>query len=976
MTARVRAQAEPTATSSERSTAAASVAPPEVSAALAEPGASLPPELLAHAQRILRSDAASVRIHDTPLAGASARALDARAYAIRPHIVFAPGAYQPQSARGQALLLHELGHLRQQAPRDPDRPLHLGRAEPHEADADRVGFTGAPATVALPQNHLALEPNTAEPPEDRRAALTALIAERGPSPAPPVEPAPRTGTLRDGTPYTILPSGNVEVRFPPAREGRLIIHDADDPADLGVAPADPHAPAKLPTVDLKATGEQAVQRETKRLVAYDTPVTAVFKPEHLETGPDGAPVGLKTLKPIAVSATTVGEGRLVQNERNVTTTGPSRVVKDTEKEKVIQGTFSFSKGPGEQRDKQFDKLERAVTIGRTVERSTARVVDATTGNIAETTTVQEAQGLTRSTRGKAQDGTYVLDNQGVGTTSQTSERVQTYRLASGREIVVSADDGKRAHLTESKKDLDNQGLEYQALDQKERKTKRGLETAGKRTRTAVYAYVPENPNDPEGPQRRVLVGASTARTGTLTLGTTTPTVTEDVAQTRRGPVAVKRETTTTDGLSGAGSLVTDRASGLRAASLSGSLQAGRSRTTKSSSGPDVPDLAARPPTGQAELARFSKKLTPNVDASLAVSDTGVRGELAASTSRGLEKLPETKRHTELFGIFCMDSVVEGTKLAGYMAEARGSLEAQRGGRGAQLAGAQAAAGVSANLQAGWLDERTLKIKIRPDPAKIPWPWVRSVTEVIEPVLDLKFKGHTFAGLELKGEARAQASREAGRGGSVSGSAFLGLRAGADIEGSLQVGRVAGSDSGSALGTIKGGLAAILGASAAFKATATLIGGKVVAGAEGSLAFPAGLQASLRAEIDAWRLAAVGANVLRKLPDAAVYVAGEARDAARATARAASDLYRHDDLARAQIAARAHEGLALPQRVALVKSLLAGHTGDDDQRAILVVLEDAARRGDLPALVAQVGDYRLRFALDGAVNARYHQLLGR
>lgn len=870
--ARIAAEAALTPTTSS-ATQGARLAPPEVSAALAEPGTSLPPELQAHAQRILRTDPASLRVLGTP-------------------------------------------------------------------------------------------------PEDRRAELAALIAERGP-PAPAREDKPRTGILGDGSQYKVLPSGNVEVTFPPARDGRLIIHDADDLADIGVAPADPSAPVKLPTVDLKPTGEQAVQRETKRLVAYNTPVVAVFKPEHLEFDKDGTPLGVKTLKPIAVTATTLGEGKLVQTERNVTTVGASRTVKETNKEKEIQGTFSFSKGPDTHREKDFDKLERAVVIGRTLERSSARVSDATTGNTAETTSSTEFSGVSTSTRGKARDGTYVLDNQATGATRQKNDRVQTFDLASGRTLVVSTDDDKDSLLTQNKKDLDNQGLEYQALLQKESKTKRGLEISGKRTRSAVYAVVPVDPKDPDGPLRRVLVGSSTARTGGFTLGKSTPRVDETLADSKRGPVAVKTEDTRTLGVSGTGSVVTDSASGLRAINLAGNLQAGSSRTLRSTRGPDVPSLGVRPPAGQAELA----KVKLGEHGNLAINDTGVRADVGGSTSRGLEKLPETKKQSELFGIFCMETIEGGTKLAGVLAEGRASAEAQRGGKGAQLAGGQVAAGVSGNFQAGWLNERTLELKIKPDPAKIPWPWVRSVVEIIEPVLDLKFKGHTFAGLELKGEARAQAGREVGRGASVSGSAFLGFRAGADIDGSLLVGRVQGGG-GSALGSVKGGLAAILGGSASFKYASTLIDGKVVTAAEGSLAFPVGLQANLRAEVDAWRLAAVGANVLRKLPDAAVYVADQAGAAARSTARAASNLYHHDDDARAQVAARAHEAMNLGQRVALVKSLLAGHTAEDDQRAILTVLEDAKRRSDLEQLVKQLGDYRLRFALDGPYNDRYHELLGR
>src|SRR5262249_37885068 len=47
-------------------------------------------------------------------AGGSARAVGALAYTVGRHVVFAPGLYDPQSARGRRLLAHELTHVIQQ----------------------------------------------------------------------------------------------------------------------------------------------------------------------------------------------------------------------------------------------------------------------------------------------------------------------------------------------------------------------------------------------------------------------------------------------------------------------------------------------------------------------------------------------------------------------------------------------------------------------------------------------------------------------------------------------------------------------------------------------------------------------------------------------------------------------------------------------------------------------------------------------
>jgi hypothetical protein len=67
---------------------------------------------LAAAQR--RIDFSSVRVHTDARAAASARALDARAYTVGPHIVFDSGEYAPGTSAGSRLLAHELSHAVQQ----------------------------------------------------------------------------------------------------------------------------------------------------------------------------------------------------------------------------------------------------------------------------------------------------------------------------------------------------------------------------------------------------------------------------------------------------------------------------------------------------------------------------------------------------------------------------------------------------------------------------------------------------------------------------------------------------------------------------------------------------------------------------------------------------------------------------------------------------------------------------------------------
>ena len=74
-------------------------------------GAALPPAVQAKMEASFGADFSAVRIHEGPRSAA----IGARAYAQGTDIHFAPGEYQPDSERGQALLGHELAHVVQQA---------------------------------------------------------------------------------------------------------------------------------------------------------------------------------------------------------------------------------------------------------------------------------------------------------------------------------------------------------------------------------------------------------------------------------------------------------------------------------------------------------------------------------------------------------------------------------------------------------------------------------------------------------------------------------------------------------------------------------------------------------------------------------------------------------------------------------------------------------------------------------------------
>lgn len=88
-------------------------APAVVHRTLAAPGRGLDAATRAFFEPALGLDLGSVRIHDGPVAAASARAIGARAYTAGSAIVFGSSEYDTSGGPGRTLLAHELAHVRQ-----------------------------------------------------------------------------------------------------------------------------------------------------------------------------------------------------------------------------------------------------------------------------------------------------------------------------------------------------------------------------------------------------------------------------------------------------------------------------------------------------------------------------------------------------------------------------------------------------------------------------------------------------------------------------------------------------------------------------------------------------------------------------------------------------------------------------------------------------------------------------------------------
>jgi hypothetical protein len=87
------------------------VAPPIVHDVLNSPGRPLDPATHDFMSSRFGADFGEVRIHTDAHAARSAKAVNARAYAVGRDIVFASGQYDPGGERGRRLLAHELAHV-------------------------------------------------------------------------------------------------------------------------------------------------------------------------------------------------------------------------------------------------------------------------------------------------------------------------------------------------------------------------------------------------------------------------------------------------------------------------------------------------------------------------------------------------------------------------------------------------------------------------------------------------------------------------------------------------------------------------------------------------------------------------------------------------------------------------------------------------------------------------------------------------
>lgn len=104
--------------------AAETVAPPIVHQVLRSPGRSLDLATEAFFEPRFGANFGSVRVHTDSAAAESAHAVNALAYTVGDHVVFANGQYAPGTPAGRRLLAHELTHVVQQQANGPATTVH------------------------------------------------------------------------------------------------------------------------------------------------------------------------------------------------------------------------------------------------------------------------------------------------------------------------------------------------------------------------------------------------------------------------------------------------------------------------------------------------------------------------------------------------------------------------------------------------------------------------------------------------------------------------------------------------------------------------------------------------------------------------------------------------------------------------------------------------------------------------------------
>nr|WP_276611863.1 DUF4157 domain-containing protein [Kineococcus vitellinus] len=185
----------------------------------------MPAELLAQLEPGFGRSLRHVRVHDGASAARAADALGARAFTLGDRVVFARGAFTPDTDPGRGLLAHEIAHVLQ-AGGGPVTATPSTVGEPHlEAEADRAVRTlaqgGRPVLGRGPAGLVRRSTLTTAPPGGLPAAVPAPAATTVAS-APGTAIVPKEAPAQPGTaagPPQHLPPGLTVITDKPTGSG-------------------------------------------------------------------------------------------------------------------------------------------------------------------------------------------------------------------------------------------------------------------------------------------------------------------------------------------------------------------------------------------------------------------------------------------------------------------------------------------------------------------------------------------------------------------------------------------------------------------------------------------------------------------------------------------------------------------------------------------------------------------------------------
>lgn len=174
-------------------------APPLVHDVLRTSGSPLPAAVRADMEHRLGHDFADVRIHTDAAAAETAREVEAHAYTVGRHVVFAAGRFDPATPGGRRLLAHELSHAADAGPGTATPAGTLRISNPHDGAEQRASHIAGSLPQATPRagpTHVA----TPRSPLLHRQEAPPATSDAGTQPAAPAAPPAAT------TPATCVPS--------------------------------------------------------------------------------------------------------------------------------------------------------------------------------------------------------------------------------------------------------------------------------------------------------------------------------------------------------------------------------------------------------------------------------------------------------------------------------------------------------------------------------------------------------------------------------------------------------------------------------------------------------------------------------------------------------------------------------------------------------------------------------------------------